>query len=108
MCGANGAGEDPLPSGERVLRVRAARGARTLHPVDDAPLADGTYDAFVVDADERPDGGTALELTITAGEHKGRVLAMSSPSSMGDPIDLLGMPATIVVTDGSPAVRIDR
>lgn len=71
-------------------------------------LADGTYDAFVVEAEERADGGSALELTITAGEHKGQMLALSSSASMGDPISLLGMPATVVVTNGSPTVRIDR
>jgi hypothetical protein len=70
-------------------------------------LDDGTYDAFVVDADERPDGGSSLEVTIVAGEHKGQVLTLSSSVSLGDPIDLLGMPATITVADGVPAVRID-
>ncbi len=75
---------------------------------DRAALADGTYDAFVVDAEDGADGGTTLEVTIIAGEHKGMVLSLSSTASFGDPIDLLGMPATLVVTDGSPTVTIDR
>ena len=75
---------------------------------DRPSLADGTYDAFVVDAEDGPDGGTAMDVAIIAGEHKGMVLSLSSPDSFGDPIDLMGMPATLVVTDGFPAVRIDR
>jgi hypothetical protein len=75
----------------------------------DAPLLDdGTYDVLVVDAAEHGSGGTTLEVAVTAGVHKGEVLAMSSTSSLGDPLDLLGMPATVVVTDGVPTVRIDR
>ena len=78
-------------------------------PRADRPvLDDGAYDAFVVDATDTPDGGTHLDLTITVGEHKGLVLSIASSSSLGDPIDLLGMPATITVAFGSPSVRIDR
>ena len=75
---------------------------------DQPALVDGSYDAFVVDADDGADGGTTLDVTIIAGEHKGMVLSLSSPESFGDPIDLMGMPATLVITDGSPTVRIDR
>jgi hypothetical protein len=79
-------------------------------PTDDAAplLDDGSYDAFVVDARATADGGTHLELTITTGEHKGEVLSLASSSSMGDPIDLIGMPATITVAFGAPSVTIDR
>ena len=82
----------------------------TDRPTDDAPplLDDGTYDAFVVDAETTDDGGTRLDLTITAGEHKGEVLSVASSAPMGDPIDLMGMPATITVAFGSPSVVIDR
>lgn len=77
-------------------------------PEDRPDLDDGTYDAFVVEAIETDDGGTHLELTITVGEHKGRVVAMASSTSLGDPIELLGMPATVVVAFGAPSVTIDR
>lgn len=73
-----------------------------------APLDDGDHDAFVVDADDTDAGGTRLELTIIAGEHKGRVLSITSSAHLGDPVELLGMPATITVLDGSPSVHIDR
>lgn len=67
-------------------------------------LEDGTYDALVFDADDDPQGGAVVELTIVAGEHKGAVVSIRSPDWTGDPIDLLGIPATITVTEGEPSV----
>lgn len=66
-------------------------------------LDDGTYEALVFDAD---DDGT-VELTILAGEHKGEVVSLRSTDRVGDPIDLLGVPATIEVVDGTPSVRFE-
>jgi hypothetical protein len=94
----------PTPRGRAFPRP----GTGSVDAVEDDALTDGTYDAFVVDAEDAPGGGTALELTITAGEHKGMVTSLRSTGSLGDPIDLLGMPATLTVTDGVPSVRIDR
>jgi hypothetical protein len=73
-------------------------------------LADGTYDAFVVDVEVDGDGAdrvTHLELTILAGEHKGEVVSVAATGLAGEETDLIGMPATIVVTAGTPAVTID-
>ncbi len=75
---------------------------------DGSPLEDGSYDAFVVDAGTTEEGGTHLELTITTGEHKGEVLSVASATPLGDPIELMGMPATITVAFGAPSVKIDR
>jgi hypothetical protein len=75
---------------------------------DGDQLDDGTYDAFVVDARDTPSGGTVVELTITAGDHKGMVATLASDASLGDPVELLGMPATLTVAMGVPSVRIDR
>jgi hypothetical protein len=80
---------------------------REARPVDPAPLPDGTYDAIVVDADDAGDGVTAIELTVLAGPHKGQVLELRGPSGARDPIDLLGVPATITVADGRPSVRLE-
>ena len=75
-------------------------------------LVDGTYDAIVVDA-ERVDDGVRLELTITAGSHKGEVVAvrvthltLRTKLTM-DPVDALGIPARIVVTNNSPRVELE-
>jgi len=75
--------------------------------VDPAPLPDGTYDAIVVDADDAADGTTALELTVLSGPHKGQVVEMRGPGGDRDSIELLGIPATIVVTAGRPVVRLE-
>lgn len=70
-------------------------------------LSDGTYDALVVDASVHEDGGAVVELTILAGDHKGGVVAVRAAGVDGDPLDLLGLPATLTVTDGRPAVTFD-
>ena len=69
-------------------------------------LVDGTYDAIVVDA-ERAEGGIRLELTITAGPHKGEVVAVRATHVTMDPVDVLGIPARIVVTNNTPRVELE-
>ena len=70
-------------------------------------LQDGTYDALVFDADETEGGGVAVELTILAGEHKGEVVSVVSHDWQGDALDLLGIPASLVVTGGRPRVTFE-
>jgi hypothetical protein len=70
-------------------------------------LPDGRYDAFVIDASQLAEGRMHLELTVLAGDHKGEVVEVAAQGLRGDEIELLGMPATITVTDGVPHVRID-
>lgn len=80
-------------------------------------LDDGTYDALVFDAGggpaDAPDGDPAgaspaghvtVELTILDGEHKGAVVSVTTDDFVGDPLDLLGIPATLTVRDGRPSV----
>jgi hypothetical protein len=70
-------------------------------------LADGAYDAIVVDA-ERVDDAVRLELTITAGPYKGDVVAVRTTDVDLDPVGALGIPARIVVTGGTPRVTLER
>ncbi len=74
-------------------------------------IPDGTYDAFVVDAERGlADDGTEqmhLALTILAGEHKGDLVTVTATGLVGTEIDLLGMPATLTVAAGTPSVHID-
>ena len=81
----------------------------------DAPLADGRYDVFVVDAhgDEADAGRVIAEVTLLEGEAKGFVLAVGCSSSElldagGDPIDLLGETGVLTVDRGAPHLRLDR
>jgi hypothetical protein len=69
-------------------------------------LTDGSYDAFVVDADVDADTAT-LALTILAGEHKGEVVDVVAVGLGRDELDLLGLPATLTVLNGVPSVAID-
>jgi hypothetical protein len=60
-------------------------------------LDDGTYDAFIVWAEQRDDG-VALELTITSGTHRGDVInIVTSSFATRDAIDLIGLPCTLHV-----------
>jgi hypothetical protein len=67
-------------------------------------LPDGTYDVLVVDATEHDDGSVAVELTIVAGPSKGEIVTLRASGLDGDPLDLLGVPATVTVAGGVPAV----
>jgi hypothetical protein len=91
-------------------------------------LADGTYDAIVVDATDvdatdvdatdveyshgtgsNGTGGTAvrLELTIVAGPHKGDVVAVRAEHLTMTAVETLGLPARLVVTDQRPEVVLE-
>ena len=71
-------------------------------------LEDGTYDAIVVDAGpgSEPEAIT-VELAIAAGAHKGEVVVLTVRSRGRDPLDLLAVPATIVVSDGRAALTLE-
>lgn len=75
-------------------------------------LDDGVYDAFVVDA--TPDAGAGgqpglhLDLTILSGPHKGEVVSLRAEGLGVDELDCLGLPATLTIREGAPAVALDR
>lgn len=77
-----------------------------------ATLPDGSHDAFLMDVrTDTDDLGRPLQrldLTVVAGEFKGLVVTVVTGEPLGDEIDLIGMPATITVTDGEPSVTVDR
>lgn len=103
---------DGLPDISRRGPARRAVG-QYGRPMADGPnpgpaLDDGVYDVLVFDAADRPDGGSHLEFTITAGAHRGVVLSVGSSKWMGDPAELIGMPGTLTVSGGAPSITIDR
>ena len=60
-------------------------------------LDDGSYDAFIMWAEQRDDG-VALELTITTGTHRGDVInIVTSTFATRDAFDCVGLPCTLVV-----------
>jgi hypothetical protein len=70
-------------------------------------LTDGTYDAIVVDVEDRDDGAVLVSLAIAAGPHRGEVVDIRAEHLEGDAVDLLGIPATISVKGGAPRVRFE-
>jgi hypothetical protein len=88
-------------------------------------LADGTYDAIVVDAadvdaadvdaadvdardgDETGGACVRLELTIVAGPHKGDMVAVRAEHLAMTAVETLGLPARLVVTDQRPEVVLE-
>ena len=74
-------------------------------------IDDGTYDAFVVDANPEVRRGqpvVVIDITIVTGAHKGEMITIVGPAGTGDPIDLLGTPGTLTVRDGVPSLRLDQ
>jgi hypothetical protein len=72
------------------------------------PLPDGTYDALVVDASRGDDGSIGVEITIVSGPARGEVVSLRTVD-LGDtdPMDLLGLPATLTVRAGSPSLQLE-
>ena len=70
-------------------------------------LPDGTYDVFIVDATALGDDVVALSLTVLSGPSKGEVVDVRAAGLGRDELDLLGMPGTLAVENGVPAVTID-
>ena len=80
-------------------------------------LADGTYDAIVVDAADVDDRGAdvddtagacvRLELTIVAGPHKGDMVAVRAEHLAMTAVETLGLPARLIVTDQRPEVVLE-
>jgi hypothetical protein len=71
--------------------------ARATHHTHMHTLDDGTYDAFILWAEERDDG-VALECTITRGTHRGDVInIVTSTFATHDALSLVGLPCTLHV-----------
>jgi hypothetical protein len=100
-----------FPCGTTVFshHPRENRCAATVSDTLVCMLEDGTYDAVIVDADDvdGSDGVLHVELTIVAGPSIGEVVSVRGRFPGRDALELLGLPATIVVADGKPDVRVD-
>ena len=84
-----------------VRRLRASTRATPM-----STLNDGTYDAFIIWAEQRDDG-VALECTITSGESRGDVINIVTSSFVArDALSLVGLPCTLIVSDNE--IRVTR
>jgi hypothetical protein len=71
-------------------------------------LADGSYEALVIDADGDGDADTIhLSITIISGDARGEVVEVRAAQLQYDPLDLLAMPCILTITDGEPKVVFD-
>jgi len=74
----------------------------------------GAYDAIVVDAnrvddaDDATSASLSIELAITSGARKGDVIALRTDDASVDALELLGLPATLIVEAGVPRVQFER
>ena len=71
-------------------------------------LPDGAYDVFVVDAAADGPEALRLDLTILAGEQKGEVVSMRAEGLALGELDALGLPGTLTVTGGEPALVLEH
>ena len=67
-------------------------------------LADGTYEVFIIEAESVDEATIRVDLTITTGPSKGEVVSVRAANTGRDPLDLMGMPATLTVTGGVPKI----
>lgn len=70
-------------------------------------MPDGRYDVFIVDAETIDESTMRVEIAMVSGDDKGDVIALRGPHLARDPIDLLGLPGTLVVRDGVPRLEVD-
>lgn len=71
-------------------------------------LGDGSYDVIVVDADAGSEpGSVAIDVAVAAGDHRGELVSITASGLDRDPIDLLAVPATLVITDGTPVLNLE-
>lgn len=73
-----------------------------------ATLADGTYEAMVVDAVDLDDDALRLDVTLLDAHHRGELVTVRATGLGLDAIALLATPCTLVVTGGNPRVVLDQ
>ena len=71
-------------------------------------LPDGTYDVFVVDAVADGPDALRLDVTILAGEQKGEVVSVRAEGLAMDELEALGLPGTLTVAGGEPALVLEH
>jgi hypothetical protein len=98
----------------RIARARDTRRDASLHESRCAArlstmLEDGTYDVFVVDANDDDEDANVVHVTLTvlSGPHKGEVLTLHARGLERESVELFGVPGTLVVRDGVPHLDLE-
>jgi hypothetical protein len=71
-------------------------------------LPDGRYDVIVVDATADGPAALRLDVTVLAGDHKGEVLSVRAQGLAIDELEALGLPGTLTVEAGEPALALEH
>jgi len=83
-------------------RPRTSRALRLVEP-----LPDGVYDVMIVDVAVEEHHPVRIDVVVTAGPHRGEVVSLRTSAMQRDPLGLLGLPASVTVTDGTPDLQVD-
>jgi hypothetical protein len=70
------------------------------------PLPDGVYDAMILDVEAAEGQPVRVDIVITAGSHRGEVVSLRTSPMQRDPLGLMGLPASLRVSDGKPALEM--
>ncbi|HEY3701275.1 MAG TPA: hypothetical protein VGL32_03370 [Acidimicrobiales bacterium] len=62
---------------------------------------------MIVDIDVDEQQQVRIDVVLTAGSHRGDVVSLRASSMKQDPLGLLGLPAHLVVKDGTPGLKMD-
>lgn len=71
------------------------------------PLPDGVYDVMILDVEAAERQQARVDVVITAGSHRGEVVSLRMSPMQRDPLGLMGLPASLRVSDGTPALEMD-
>ncbi|MHB1924917.1 MAG: hypothetical protein ACYCSJ_09515 [Acidimicrobiales bacterium] len=77
----------------------------------DPLLPDGTYDVMVIDVEDDINSAesesSTLSLVIVTGTLKGQVVTLEQTSDTADPLQLLGSPGRLTVTNRELRLRLE-
>jgi hypothetical protein len=71
------------------------------------PLPDGVYDVMILDVEAAERQQARVDVVITAGSHRGEVVSLRTSRMQRDPLGLMGLPASLRMSDGTPALEMD-
>lgn len=70
-------------------------------------LTDGRYDVVILAAEPGEEPAVTVEVVVVSGAHKGEIASLQTSGIPGDPLRLLGLPATLVVSGGKPWLDVE-
>ena len=70
-------------------------------------LDDGEYDVIIVDTENIDARTLRIDVALTSGALKGDVVSIRAVDLARDAIDILGIPATLLVVDGVPRLQFE-